>query len=200
LAFGEHVPAVDESVFSSTHYGRSIGIISALLAQRCANSDILLSEPTIYLSHAQSLGAKQSSHSSFIYDVFLSYPGSQKVFAKAISSAIQQEGLSVFFDENEVDVGQKSAERIDLGLNQSNHLVAVCEERMGLWQQAEISYFFSKRSEHGARLLPVLMPSVQICKIPWFLQQYSVSRVDNQTDPSGLGKELASSLRKRKSL
>ena len=130
FTFGEHVPAVDGSFVSSTHYGRSIGLISALLAQRCAGSDILLSDPTVYLSNAQRLGTKLAADSPFTYDVFLSYPGSQRVFAKAISSAMQQEGLSVFFDENEIDSGQNFAERIDLGVN--NHRLKAVASGYGL--------------------------------------------------------------------
>jgi len=74
------------------------------------------------------------------YDVFISYSLRDRVWARSIVEALQDRGVSVWYDETEVRPGEALEDRIREGLDNSNNIIFLIAEGAAKsnWVAAEL--------------------------------------------------------------
>ncbi|HYW37845.1 MAG TPA: TIR domain-containing protein [Terriglobales bacterium] len=98
--------------------------------------------------------------------VFLSYVSSDKASARFIADALRQSGVSTWFDEWEIHVGDSIIQRIEDGAMSSDYILLLLSPAAveSEWLKAEISMALSRElHERAIRLVPVLVAD---CDIP----------------------------------
>jgi hypothetical protein len=97
--------------------------------------------------------------------IFLSHSSLDKPFVKRLHEALTLLGISTFFDERDIKVGDDIRQLIELGIDQSTHLIYVIskESLKSRWVQDELSMAkFKAMSGKGVRILPVLIEKVTL--------------------------------------
>jgi len=94
------------------------------------------------------------------YDAFLSYAEGDEGAARALLSALEARGVSVFLDTSALTVGEHIGEAITKALHHSRHLL-ICVGRLGLspWQKREIE--LARASSQPIKLIPVLLAGAE---------------------------------------
>ena len=103
------------------------------------------------------------------YHIFLSHNGAQKEWTRRLADRLRQEGLSIFFDEDSIKLGEDIPAAIETGLKSSRHVVLVLspEALKSKWVVLEYSASLYKDPNDADRtLIPVLRKD---CDIPLIL-------------------------------
>jgi hypothetical protein len=98
--------------------------------------------------------------------VFLSYASSDKPSARFIADALRQSGVSTWFDEWEIHLGDSLRQRIESAAKASDCILLLLSPAAvdSPWVQKEINFALSRElMERAIRLVPVLVAD---CKIP----------------------------------
>jgi tetratricopeptide (TPR) repeat protein len=93
-----------------------------------------------------------------VYDVFISHASEDKArFVDAFVDALRERGLQVWYDSNEIRVGDDFRRRMDEGLSQSRFGVVVLSPNFfKFWPQAELSALFNQAATFDqTRILPI---------------------------------------------
>ena len=90
------------------------------------------------------------------HDVFLSHASEDKdSIARPLKDALEARGLSVWFDEIKIKIGQSIRQEIEKGIpNARFGVVVISPDFFGKqWTQAELDALFSRRMESGENLI-----------------------------------------------
>jgi hypothetical protein len=125
------------------------------------------------------------------YDVFLSHNRKQKVWVRELVKFLRSQGLSVFFDEDDIKPGEDVVDALESAVESSNVLVLVLSlsSVCSRWVSFEAAMsIYSDISGAGKRLVPILVE-----KIDQSLVRLSVRRLDyvDLTDPETREHEFA---------
>jgi hypothetical protein len=93
-----------------------------------------------------------------INDIFLSHASEDKEeVAKPLQKALEQRGLSVWFDEVKIKVGHSIRQDIEDGITNARFGVVILSQHFFAkqWTQAELDALFSKKMDSGR---PLLLP------------------------------------------
>jgi hypothetical protein len=102
--------------------------------------------------------------------VFISHSSKDKPFVRKLVTELKKHQLNVWFDEQEINVGDSIVSRISGGLRDADYLVVVLSESSvaSPWVQAELnSALMDQISGQGTAVLPVL---IENCDIPPLLR------------------------------
>jgi TIR domain len=121
--------------------------------------------------------------------VFISYANQDKPFVRKLINELEKHNLSVWFDEQEIKVGDSIVAKISEGLRDSDYLVVVLSKASvtSSWVQEELNAaLMNQISDKGSVVLPVL---IEDCDLPPLLRSrlYADFRADFQV---GLNKLL----------
>lgn len=111
------------------------------------------------LTPSQRLGAVASSQPENVrpdHDVFLSHASEDKDdIARPLKDALEARGLTVWFDEIKIKVGQSIRQEIDKGIAHARFGVVILSPDFFAkqWTQAELDALFSKKMATGANLI-----------------------------------------------
>jgi hypothetical protein len=91
------------------------------------------------------------------YDVFISHASEDKDFVRELVSALELEGLSIWYDEHELKLGDSLRESIDRGLNDSRYGIVVLSRRFfeKKWPRRELDGLAAKDDSKGNLILPL---------------------------------------------
>ncbi len=109
------------------------------------------------------------THRTYRYHVFLSHNGAQKEWTRKLAWRLRKSGLTVFFDEDCIKIGEDIPRAIERALRASRHVVLVLSrEALGSeWVALEYSATIYKDPGSADRvLLPVLRSD---CELPLIL-------------------------------
>jgi hypothetical protein len=102
--------------------------------------------------------------------VFISYASSDKPSARFIADALRQSGISTWFDEWEIRVGDSFVKRIEAAAKSSDYILLLLSPAAvdSYWVQSEINFALSRElKERAIRLVPVVVAE---CEIPLALR------------------------------
>lgn len=94
-----------------------------------------------------------------LYDIFISHSSHDKSkVARPLSHALKQRGLTVWFDEEKLNVGDSIRRGIDQGLLKSRFGVVVVSPQylQSEWTLKELDALFSKETQYPKSILPIL--------------------------------------------
>ena len=121
--------------------------------------------------------------------VFISHANQDKPFVRKLINELEKHNLSVWFDDQEIKVGDSIVAKISEGLRDSDYLVVVLSKVSvtSSWVQEELNAaLMNQISDKGGVVLPVL---IEDCELPPLLRNrlYADFRTDFQV---GLNKLL----------
>lgn len=106
---------------------------------------------------AEGHGDATSSRTTALRDVFISHASEDKAeIARPLAEALKQRGLSVWFDEYELTLGDRLRRKIEEGLRVSRYGVTVLSDNFfrKKWPQEELDALFALETE-SKKILPV---------------------------------------------
>jgi len=127
------------------------------------------------------------------YDIFLSYSREDDDIMHHITSSLQREGLNVWVDETDIEVGTPAWEMaIEDALEHSRCLVVLLspDSKHSLWVVRELSY----AERHGIRIFPVLVRGDETDAVPVRLS--STMWVDARSESSKALLKLVTAVRR----
>ncbi len=100
----------------------------------------------------------QPEHSDSSFDLFLSHASEDKLsFVRPLVSELRRYGLRVWYDETELEWGDRIRSGIDIGISHSRFGVVVLSRNFiqKAWPQTELDALFAREMEGGKVILPV---------------------------------------------
>lgn len=93
----------------------------------------------------------------FEWDLFISYASDDKPFVRKVAKSLEQYGLSVWFDETELKIGDSLREAIDFGLSRSEFGVVILSHMFFKkdWPQKELNALVAREDKGKKVILPV---------------------------------------------
>lgn len=112
------------------------------------------------------------------FDLFLSHASEDKPFVRALHGALVSRGVTVWFDEQEIGVGDSLRKAIDSGLVRSRFGVVVCSHAFfsKRWTEYELNGLVAREMAGRKVLLPVWHPELGIDEV----LEYSPSLADKK--------------------
>ena len=107
---------------------------------------------------AQTSPLGTGSESDKVYDAFISHAFEDKEeFVRSLAEALQERGVSVWYDEFELKVGDSLRRSIDKGLGKSQFGIVVLSPAFFAknWTQYELDGLVAKEMEGGKVILPI---------------------------------------------
>lgn len=91
------------------------------------------------------------------YDVFISHATEDKDFARPLANALAAKGLSVWYDEFELRIGDSLRQKIDFGLARSRFGVVILSHAFFAknWTRYELNSLVTREIAEGQMILPV---------------------------------------------
>jgi hypothetical protein len=126
------------------------GIISHLARKlEIARDEVILGKQRDRKMYAAGMGKN--------WDVFVSYASEDKDFARPLAEVLQKSGLSVWYDDFTLKVGDSLRRKIDEGLAKSRYGIVVLSHSFFAknWPQAELDGLTSKQIAGTTVILPV---------------------------------------------
>lgn len=104
------------------------------------------------------------------FQTFLSYNSEDSDLVKPLFEALIKEGISTWFDQQQIAPGDNTVSKMTEGLKQSESvLVCVGENGLGQWQEQEIYISIKQSVETGKRVIPIILPGATADDLPLFL-------------------------------
>ncbi|HEY6803964.1 MAG TPA: toll/interleukin-1 receptor domain-containing protein [Pyrinomonadaceae bacterium] len=108
-----------------------------------------------------------------VSQVFLSHSSKDKPQVRRLAKELMQSGISVWFDEAEIKVGDSILQKINQALLYSDYVIAILSNNSvsSRWVQEELQTAFIKNAK-GAQsiIIPVLLDQIDFEKIPPFFR------------------------------
>ena len=114
-----------------------------------ARDQLILTEAKLRRAYAAGLGKR--------WDVFISHASEDKDFVRPLAEALRQSGLSIWYDEFTLKVGDSLRRKIDEGLAQSRYGIVVLSHLFFAknWPQSELDGLMSNQIAGNNVILPV---------------------------------------------
>jgi hypothetical protein len=100
---------------------------------------------------------------AYSHDIFVSHNYRDKPWVRQFVKLLREEGLKVFFDEDDIDYGADIVASIDNALEQSKHVILVISPRSlsSRWIALESSMsIYSDPDARNKKLIPLLLELV----------------------------------------
>lgn len=120
------------------------------------------------------------------YDIFLSYQHKDYEWVKRLVDALSEQGLSVWYDENEIKIGDSLIDRIEEGLRESAYVVSVItsDTARSNWAAAELGAILALQKP----LIPIVTDDTPLEGIPGPIRLRKYLR---KGDPKAVAEEIA---------
>jgi len=97
--------------------------------------------------------------------IFISYSYDDKSFVDWLVEKLTKENLSIWYDKNEIDVGDIIAKKIDEGIKSSSFIIIILSE-YGLkskWVNSELNNaLIYSAQKHGVKIFPIIIDDISI--------------------------------------
>ncbi|MGK7956478.1 MAG: TIR domain-containing protein [Crocosphaera sp.] len=104
--------------------------------------------------------------------VFISYSNQDKQIACIIAKELERQDILVWFDENEINIGDSIGQKIQERISASDYIVIILSKNYinNIWLKKEFDYFASPEiAKRDITILPVLVSNYEI---PFALKNY----------------------------
>lgn len=91
------------------------------------------------------------------YDVFMSYANNDKIFVQQLVHALRDQGLTVWYDEGQLRIGDSMLRKVEEGLEHSKYFVVVISPHFlsRQWSQFEVGVALGRGG--SKRILPIYL-------------------------------------------
>jgi MinD-like ATPase involved in chromosome partitioning or flagellar assembly len=163
-SLGEPLPVLLESADDPSSVSHAIATVAAFLARGLEGSKQLVEERNSYVKDVLernrallSADAEADAPKKFAYDLFLSFSGPDREFARVVALELSERGRHVFFDEQSIKTSARWANELSGALEQSRGVAAIIGGPISAWQRAEVEHFLElARADRTRAVIPVL--------------------------------------------
>jgi len=113
--------------------------------------------------------AETSNSQKESYNIFVSYAGADKTYAKTLTDKLSELGLSVWFDEYELKPSDSIIDKIGQAISTSDYFIVLLSNNsvQSKWVQFELGTFLTREfTTRDITLLPIIIDD---CEIPEIL-------------------------------
>jgi hypothetical protein len=104
------------------------------------------------------------------FDLFLSHHGAEKAAAQRLATQLQARGISVWFSESQITLGDRWLPQLEKGLESTRAgLLLVGNSGVGPWQMMEWEILLKRSFTGDYPLIPVHLPGVRVDTLPSFM-------------------------------
>jgi hypothetical protein len=123
------------------------------------------------------------------YDVFISYSSPDRDWARTFAAALRSEGVNAWFDQTQLEPGERWQERIQEALRESRTLLLILSKSTvrGPWMFFELGAAVAGKK----RVIPVIAGDVDVAEVPVPVRQYQFL---NEPSPERAAKRVAETL------
>jgi hypothetical protein len=113
-------------------------------------------------SNTQDIVVRAARDANYAYDAFISYAGEDRAYARELRDRLVLEGVSIWIDEERVDVGDTIVRDVDLGIASSRYAILLLSKFYfeKAYTRAEFDALIKRQIEVGNVILPILMGDV----------------------------------------
>jgi hypothetical protein len=147
--------------------------------------------PIGYSGISHFIRAANASLSATAPSLFLCHSSSDKEFARKLAIGLAGNGLKVWIDEAEIQVGDSLLSKIESGILGAKYLVVLLSRAsvQSRWCQEELRMALARQiSGRDITVLPVL---IEACEVPGFLQEKKYADLTNSGGLEGVLSELS---------
>lgn len=125
--------------------------------------------------------------------LFISYNTGNRLFVKSIADKLRNNGFAIFYDQRDIDAGDKWTIAIQDEIESSDaSLIFMGDEGIGKWQNKEAISLINKQLKNdNYRIIPVILPTNNKFinyPLPWFLSDYQWVEFKDLTDENAWDK------------
>ena len=104
------------------------------------------------------------------YDVFVSYSSKDQVWAREFTAALNEAGITTWFDAHQIVPGERWQQKLEEALRQSRVIMMILgpDSMSRPWTFFELGAAVADRK----RIVPVLAENVEISNLPPLLRQF----------------------------
>lgn len=114
------------------------------------------------------------------FDIFLSCSSADVEVAKQFALKLQECGANPWLYIWHSPLGKTFVEELEDILGSVSYMAAfIGRNGLGPWQAKEIQYFFDKTVFENAKLVPVLLPGIEMRDLPPFLSTYNGIKLED---------------------
>ena len=144
----------------------------------------------------ESMKGEREQMSSHQWDAFMCHSGDDKVKVRQIADELRQEGLRVWLDEEQIEIGDRVTEKIEQGLSGSRRVIVCLSPSLGLsnWVRSEYGPYINDEISRGgqARVIPLVIETVDVNHVPVLLRDKLRVVYGSSTDWTRLIQKLRS--------
>jgi len=178
-SFGEELPVLQERVVSSKLISYYFETLTALIAHRLDQTDLLIENRDSYVDAARRAGKREGiARGKLAYDVFLSVARGDEDLATKFAQELRKNSVRVFVARDE-----EWRTRIHDELDEAAHMVVFISARLGKLQEQEV-YRFMRQSldeKTSRQVIPVLMKGVTPEQLPGALRNTQYLEIEEQS-------------------
>jgi hypothetical protein len=116
------------------------------------------------------------------YDVFVSYASDDKKFVQQLVPALRAKGVSVWYDEGQLRVGDAALRKVEEGLEQSKYFVVVASPKFLSHQWTSFEVGVALGRGRGDHILPIYLQSEMAMSLPILGAKRGISAEDHSID------------------
>jgi hypothetical protein len=138
--------------------------------------------------------AANASMSASAQGIFLCHSCEDKSFARKLAIALAGDGFKIWIDEAEIRVGDSLIGKIEAGIMEATHLVAIISKASvtSRWCREELRMALGRQI--GGKNITVLPVVIEDCELPGFLQEKKYADFRNARHFEKSIKELTAAL------
>lgn len=194
-SYGERIPVLEERPMDASNISTSdpesisyaFETIAAIIAQGCANTDLLVSNRDSYVASArrQATLSKEDGKSHFLYDAFISYSLPDQRFAEGLAERLQERGIRTWMGSSSEQTGQVWMEQIGKAISSSKQFIFIAGQEISRSQHFESKYFLDATYDQSSALamespartetrsiVPILRQGANPKVLPGFMQSF----------------------------
>lgn len=179
-SFGEQLPVLEEPVPSADQVSFALETVAAVIAQQFDRTDLLGDNRDAYVA------AARTQRQSYRLDLLVSMPRPEPPAGNKLLLALTEVGLDV------VKAVSSDLRAVEQAGDPARHLCLVVDGEVSRWQATEAERFLRHAldADSGRRLFCVLTRTTDPERLPTFLRNLQLFRLDANTGPRQVARQL----------
>lgn len=136
------------------------------------------SDNSIWAALAEGLPSTKAPPRKILYDIFLAYNSKDRDEVKELYRVLNNRGIDVWFDNDEVRPGHLFQEEIEKVLPHTRAFgICIGSSGIGPWERLEVRTAIRQFVNRNAPVIPILFPSASSNSLPPFLEQFRAVKI-----------------------
>lgn len=157
-SYGERISVLEETPPGASDpesISYAFQTLAGIIAQRLANTDLLVSNRDSYVASARRTAAiKREGVDRFLYDVYISYSPRDRRFAEELAESLNDRGVRTWVGHSDASISEAKSFGTQLGkaISSSKHFVFIAGPEISRYQHYESKSFLDATYDQSSAL------------------------------------------------